>query len=98
LAALIGGRRVFGSAIAVSAFLNLLIPGAATMGPGAVIIVRILQGLVEVFIPPFTTPLVLFSSLSISFAISSSAKRNINGNVASFPQINISFNFLSKEH
>ena len=42
--------RVFGTAIAVSAFLNMLLPGAAKVHPAMVIIVRILQGLVEVFI------------------------------------------------
>jgi ACS family sodium-dependent inorganic phosphate cotransporter-like MFS transporter 6/7/8 len=41
---------VFGSAIAVSAFLNMLLPGAAKIHPVAVILVRILQGLVEVSI------------------------------------------------
>jgi len=40
--------RVFGTAIAVSAFLNMLLPGAAKMHPGWVMFVRILQGLVEV--------------------------------------------------
>lgn len=40
--------RVFGSAIAASAFLNMLLPGAAKMHPGWVMIVRIVQGLVEV--------------------------------------------------
>jgi len=39
--------RVFGSAIAVSAFLNMLLPGAAKLHPAVVIMVRILQGLVE---------------------------------------------------
>lgn len=39
--------RVFGTAIAVSAFLNMLLPCAAKMHPGYVMFVRILQGLVE---------------------------------------------------
>ncbi|KAG1673054.1 Vesicular glutamate transporter 1 [Nymphon striatum] len=39
--------RVFGTAIAVSSFLNLLIPGSATVHPGLVSFVKILQGLVE---------------------------------------------------
>lgn len=43
--------RVFGTAIAVSAFLNMLLPGAAKMHPGYVMFVRILQGLVEVRFP-----------------------------------------------
>uniref|UniRef100_T1JDX1 Major facilitator superfamily (MFS) profile domain-containing protein n=1 Tax=Strigamia maritima TaxID=126957 RepID=T1JDX1_STRMM len=40
-------NRVFGSAIAASAFLNLLIPGAAEVGFVMVIFIRVLQGLVE---------------------------------------------------
>jgi len=40
--------RVFGLAIATSAFLNLFIPMASRLNPAAVIFVRILQGLVEV--------------------------------------------------
>jgi hypothetical protein len=40
--------RIFGTAIAISAFLNLLVPGAATVSPTLVIIVRICQGFVEV--------------------------------------------------
>ena len=39
---------MFGTAIAVSAFLNMLLPGAAKLHPGYVMFVRILQGLVEV--------------------------------------------------
>jgi len=40
--------RIFGGAIAVSAFLNLMIPGACRVHFGLVMFVRILQGLVEV--------------------------------------------------
>ncbi|XP_022250533.1 vesicular glutamate transporter 1-like isoform X2 [Limulus polyphemus] len=40
-------NRVFGTAIAVSSFLNLLVPGASKVHPVLVIFVRILQGLVE---------------------------------------------------
>lgn len=40
--------RIFGTAIATSAFLNLLIPKSAQIHESLVIIVRILQGLVEV--------------------------------------------------
>ncbi|XP_076310551.1 vesicular glutamate transporter 1-like isoform X2 [Tachypleus tridentatus] len=40
-------NRVFGTAIAVSSFLNLLIPGASTVHPALTVFVRILQGLVE---------------------------------------------------
>ena len=43
-------NRVFGTAIAASAFLNMLLPGAAKLHPGYVMFVRILQGLVEVCI------------------------------------------------
>ncbi|XP_022237814.1 vesicular glutamate transporter 1-like [Limulus polyphemus] len=47
LAAKYPANRVFGTAIAVSSLLNLLIPGASTVHPAMVIFVRILQGLVE---------------------------------------------------
>ncbi|KPM07782.1 vesicular glutamate transporter 3-like protein [Sarcoptes scabiei] len=47
LAARYPANRVFGTAIAASAFLNMLLPGAAKMHPGYVMFVRILQGLVE---------------------------------------------------
>ncbi|CAN8003842.1 unnamed protein product, partial [Ixodes pacificus] len=45
LAAKYPANRVFGTAIAVSAFLNMLIPGAAKIGFSMVMVVRILQGL-----------------------------------------------------
>ncbi|GFQ64067.1 vesicular glutamate transporter 3 [Trichonephila clavata] len=41
-------NRIFGSAIAISASLNLLIPKSAEIHPSAVMFVRILQGLAEV--------------------------------------------------
>ena len=47
LAARYPANRVFGTAIATSAFLNLLLPGAAKLHFTAVMFVRILQGLVE---------------------------------------------------
>ncbi|XP_046388397.1 vesicular glutamate transporter 1 isoform X2 [Ischnura elegans] len=40
-------NRIFGTAIATSSFLNLLVPGATMLHPTFVIIVRIMQGLVE---------------------------------------------------
>ncbi|CAB3380348.1 Hypothetical predicted protein [Cloeon dipterum] len=40
-------NRIFGTAIACSCFLNLLVPGATVLHPTFLIIVRILQGLVE---------------------------------------------------
>lgn len=47
LAAKYPANKVFGTAIAVSAFLNLLIPGAAKVHLALLIFVRVLQGLVE---------------------------------------------------
>ncbi|XP_015911653.1 vesicular glutamate transporter 1 isoform X2 [Parasteatoda tepidariorum] len=47
LATMYPANRVFGTAIAVSSCLNMLLPGAARVGPGLVIVVRVLQGLVE---------------------------------------------------
>ena len=40
--------RIFGFAIGTSAFLNLLLPGAAKEHVGLVMAVRIMQGIVEV--------------------------------------------------
>lgn len=48
LAARYPANRVFGSAIATSAFLNMLLPVAAKAGFQYVMLLRILQGLVEV--------------------------------------------------
>lgn len=48
LAARFPANRVFGSAIATSAFLNMLLPVAAKAGFMYVMLLRILQGLVEV--------------------------------------------------
>uniref|UniRef100_A0A336M060 CSON006318 protein n=1 Tax=Culicoides sonorensis TaxID=179676 RepID=A0A336M060_CULSO len=47
LASMYPANRIFGTAIATSAFLNLLVPGAIMLHPTFVIIVRVLQGLVE---------------------------------------------------
>ncbi|XP_023227716.1 vesicular glutamate transporter 1-like [Centruroides sculpturatus] len=47
LAAKFPANRVFGTAIATSAFLNMLLPGSAKVHPALAIVVRILQGLVE---------------------------------------------------
>lgn len=48
LASMFPANRIFGTAIAISAFLNLLVPGAMMLHPTVVILVRVLQGLVEV--------------------------------------------------
>ncbi|XP_013419304.1 vesicular glutamate transporter 2 isoform X2 [Lingula anatina] len=47
LASRLPANRVFGFAIGISSFLNLLLPGACKVHYGLVIAVRILQGLVE---------------------------------------------------
>ncbi|XP_058059544.1 vesicular glutamate transporter 1 [Anopheles bellator] len=47
LASMFPANRIFGTAIACSAFLNLLVPGAMMLHPTVVILVRVLQGLVE---------------------------------------------------
>jgi ACS family sodium-dependent inorganic phosphate cotransporter-like MFS transporter 6/7/8 len=41
-------HRIFGTAIAISSFFNLLVPGATSLSPTLVIIVRVCQGFVEV--------------------------------------------------
>ncbi len=48
LAAKFPANRVFGIALAISAFLNCLLPSAAKMSVLVAMLVRILQGLVEV--------------------------------------------------
>ncbi|XP_059613523.1 vesicular glutamate transporter 1 [Phlebotomus argentipes] len=47
LASKFPANKIFGTAIACSSFLNLLVPGATMLHPGFIIIVRMLQGLVE---------------------------------------------------
>lgn len=48
LASKFPANRIFGTAIATSSFLNLLLPGAISIHPSTTIIVRVCQGLVEV--------------------------------------------------
>lgn len=48
LASMYPANRIFGTAIACSSFLNLLVPGAMALDPIVLIMVRVLQGLVEV--------------------------------------------------
>ncbi|XP_048780950.2 vesicular glutamate transporter 1-like isoform X2 [Ostrea edulis] len=47
LASRVPANRIFGLAIGISSFLNILVPGAAQVHYGLVMAVRILQGLVE---------------------------------------------------
>jgi MFS transporter, ACS family, solute carrier family 17 (sodium-dependent inorganic phosphate cotransporter), member 6/7/8 len=48
LASKFPANRIFGTAIALSAFLNLLVPGALLIHPLVLVLVRMSQGLVEV--------------------------------------------------
>lgn len=48
LASLYPANKIFGSAIAISAFLNLLVPGALKVDPIVDMGVQVLKGLVEV--------------------------------------------------
>lgn len=41
-------NRIFGAAIVASAIFNMAIPGAMSVGPTAVVILKIAQGFVEV--------------------------------------------------
>lgn len=50
LAAKYPANRLFGAAIGFSSFLNLLVPGAYEVNSTVLIIVRVMQGLVEVSI------------------------------------------------
>lgn len=48
LASAFPANRIFGASIASSSFLNCLVPGALYFDPSLLIIVRVMQGLVEV--------------------------------------------------
>lgn len=48
LASIFPANRIFGTAIAISSFLNLLVPAAMNAHPVLVILVRASQGFVEV--------------------------------------------------
>jgi ACS family sodium-dependent inorganic phosphate cotransporter-like MFS transporter 6/7/8 len=50
LASIFPANRIFGVAIASSAFLNLLLPGALALTPYLVVLIRATQGFVEVTI------------------------------------------------
>lgn len=41
-------NRIFGFAIFLSALFNMAIPGAMTVGPAAVVILKVAQGFIEV--------------------------------------------------
>jgi hypothetical protein len=72
LAAKFPANRVFGIALAISAFLNCLLPSAAKMSVLVAMLVRILQGLVEViyyFILIFLFYILLFFCLNFSFSL-----------------------------
>ncbi|XP_063822542.1 vesicular glutamate transporter 1 [Ostrinia nubilalis] len=47
LASMYPANRIFGAAIAISALLNMAIPGAMSVGPAAVVILKVAQGFVE---------------------------------------------------
>jgi len=49
-ASLYPANRIFGAAIAISSFLNLLVPGALNVDPIVDMIVQVFKGLVEVSI------------------------------------------------
>lgn len=48
LASAYPANRIFGTAIAISSFLNLFMPGAMSFSPLAVIVIKVMQGFVEV--------------------------------------------------
>lgn len=51
LASLYPANRIFGGAIAISSFLNLLVPGALKVSPAVDMLVQVMKGLVEASIP-----------------------------------------------
>lgn len=50
VASLYPANKIFGAAIAISSFLNLLVPGALKVDPIVDMIVQVMKGLVEVSI------------------------------------------------
>lgn len=48
LASMYPANRIFGAAIFASALFNVAIPGAMTVGPTAVVFLKVAQGFVEV--------------------------------------------------
>lgn len=48
LASMYPANKIFGVAIATSALFNMAIPGAMTVGPAAVVMLKVAQGFVEV--------------------------------------------------
>ena len=69
LAAKFPANRVFGIALAISAFLNCLLPSAAKISVAVAMIVRILQGLVEVKILLHLQLFLFFSEVIFNFEI-----------------------------
>lgn len=56
LASAYPANRIFGTAIAISSFLNLFMPGAMSFSPLAVIVIKVMQGFVEVRFYFFSLP------------------------------------------
>lgn len=48
LASMYPANRIFGAAIVISSVFNMAIPGAMTVGPSAVVLLKVAQGFVEV--------------------------------------------------
>jgi MFS transporter, ACS family, solute carrier family 17 (sodium-dependent inorganic phosphate cotransporter), member 6/7/8 len=48
LASMYPANKIFGAAIVTSAIFNMAIPGAMTIGPAAVVMLKVAQGFVEV--------------------------------------------------
>lgn len=64
VASLYPANKIFGAAIAISSFLNLLVPGALKVDPIVDMIVQVIKGLVEV--RKTRLPLYLTAELTIS--------------------------------
>lgn len=64
VASLYPANKIFGAAIAISSFLNLLVPGALKVDPIVDMIVQVIKGLVEVR-EIYSSPLPLFNILTI---------------------------------
>lgn len=81
LASMYPANRIFGAAIAASAIFNMAIPGAMSIGPTAVVLLKIAQGFVEVCAMCFLFNGVIFSTLICNVPNSSKKpSKNVCGN------------------
>lgn len=67
LAERVGGRLVYGAGVSLTAVLTILSPFTAKHSTSAFVIIRILEGMMEVISTCFTATAVLNSNFTLSF-------------------------------